>query len=149
MKKLLIFLTLGITLLFAQNYDYAKTKNLGLYKADINAMQAYEMQKKGVLLVDVRTKREYAFSHPKDAVLVPVFFEKNGQRVYNNNFIEQVEYALGGDSDKPIMLICRSGSRTKYAANILADNGFGNVYNVVYGFATKGGWLDSRLPIQK
>lgn len=143
MKKLLLGFILSFVVLFAQE-DLTKAS---LYKADINSKTAFEMQQKGAILIDVRTKREFEFSHPKDAVNIPVFYEKFGQRVFNENFIEQIDYALKGNHDQEVILICRSGSRTKFAANILANDGFSNVYNIVSGFAYD--WSKTDLPVEK
>lgn len=107
------------------------------------------MQKKGIPLIDVRPKNEYDRSHPTGAKSIPVFLNKKGELVYNKEFIDQVNSILEGDIDKPIMIICRNGSKSKYAANILTDNGYSNVYGISHGFATKNGWKDSKLPIQK
>lgn len=143
MMKKLVLLTLLVASLFAQ-VDLTKAM---LYKADIDSKTAYQLQQKGVLLVDVRTKREFKFSHPKNALNIPIFFEKYGQRVLNKNFLNQIDYALGSDSDKPVILICRSGSRTKFASNILAQNGFTNVYNIKKGFSYD--WIKVGLPVEK
>lgn len=143
MKKLLLTFILTCVVLFAQE-DLTKAS---LYKADINSQTAYEMQQKGAILIDVRTKREFEFSHPKDAINIPIFYEKFGQRVLNENFIEQIDYALQGNHDKEVILICRSGSRTKFAANILANDGFSNVYNIQQGFAYD--WSKTNLPVEK
>ncbi|KAB7884379.1 rhodanese-like domain-containing protein, partial [Poseidonibacter ostreae] len=48
---------------------------------------------------------------------------------------------------KKIILICRSGSRTKLASNLLAEQGFSNIYNVRYGFQYD--WLKVKLPTEK
>lgn len=141
--KLLLLFGLTLTCLFAQPDLSTST----LYKADIDSQTAYTMQQKGVILVDVRTKREFNHAHPKGSINIPVFFEQFGQRVFNKNFVEQVDYALKGDVDKKVILICRSGSRTKFASNLLAYEGFSNVYNIKQGFAYD--WSKTNLPIEK
>lgn len=142
MKKILLTLCLLFTALFSQ-----ENFNNALYKADINSKAAYELQQKGALLIDVRTKREFEFLHAKDSINIPVFFEQTGQRVFNQNFVEQIDYAVKGNHDKEIILICRSGSRTKFAANLLANEGFTNVYNITMGFAYD--WSKTDLPVEK
>lgn len=142
--KLLFTLFLTFTSLWAQP-DLSKAN---LYKADIDSHTAYKMQQEeGVLIVDVRTKREYAYSHAKGSVNIPVFNEQFGQRVFNKNFVEQIDYALKGDMDKKVILICRTGSRTKFASNLLAYEGFSNVYNIKQGFAYD--WSKTELPVEK
>lgn len=142
MKKIL----LSLCLLFATLFSQEELGN-ALYKADINSHTAYDLQQKGALLIDVRTKREFEYLHSKGAINIPVFFEQSGQRVFNQSFIEQVDYAVKGNHDKEIILICRSGSRTKFAANLLANEGFSNVYNILQGFAYD--WSKTDLPVEK
>lgn len=122
-----------------------------LYKEDITADKAFTLiqQNPHALFIDVRTPKEYADSHPKGAKLIPIVFEENGKRVLNESFVDQVASAVNNDYHKPIVLICRSGSRTKFAANLLAKKGFSQVYNIVYGIFTKGGWQDLQLPLEK
>jgi rhodanese-related sulfurtransferase len=123
------------------------------YKADLTAEEAYKMQQdQDVLLIDIRTPAEYKLDHAKGAILIPVFFEQNGERVFNDDFIDQVYLALDKDMDKKVLLICRSGSRTKFAANFLGKEGFTNVYNISHGFRTSAhndDWSDINLPIEK
>lgn len=98
------------------------------------------------VLVDVRTLREYAGGHPEDAYNVPF------PNVYGTNdqdplaFYWMVHDLVGGRMDTPIMLLCRTGSRSIRAGNLLAnpeveaatkDRGlqsFTNVRNVWEGY---------------
>lgn len=143
MKKIVMALILSLSCVFAE----VDLSNASLYKADISSQTAYEMQQKGAILIDVRTPREFEFSRPKDAINIPVFFEKSGQRVFNQDFVEQIDYALKGNHDKEVILICRSGSRTKFASNLLANEGFSNVYNIQQGFTYD--WAKNNLPTEK
>lgn len=143
MKKLLLIFTLFLSIAFAQ----VNLKTASLYKADIDSKLAYNMQQNGALLIDVRTKREFTFSHPKDAINIPIFYEKFGQRVLNKEFLDQVDYIVNSDMDKKVILICRSGSRTKFASNILANEGYSNVYNIKKGFTFD--WTKTNLPVEK
>ncbi len=143
MLKKLLTLLMFAPLLYAQvNFQTAK-----LYKADISAKQAYEMQQEGVVLIDARTKREFNTLHPKGSINIPVFFEKNGKRVFNQNFPNEVYELQKKNLNTKLILICRTGSRTKLASNILANLGFKEVYNVQYGFALD--WTKVNLPVAK
>jgi len=142
-NRLIFSFFLLATTLFAQ-VDF---QNAMLYKADIDSKTAYEMQKNGVLLVDVRTKPEFKNSRAKNSINIPVFYAQNGKRVFNKSFLNEIYAALNQDLNKKIILICRSGSRTKLAANILAYQGFKNVYNIKTGFQYD--WLKVKLPIEK
>lgn len=118
-----------------------------LYKGDINSHQAYEKQQNGSFLIDVRTKREFNTLRAKDSINIPVFYEQRGQRVFNREFLLQIAQLIKNDLSKEIVLICRSGSRTKLASNLLASYGFTNVYNVKQGFQYD--WMKTNLPTEK
>ena len=139
-----IFMVLiSTTVLNAQiNYQTAK-----IYKEDISSNSAYKMQQKGSLLIDVRTKAEFKELRSKDSINIPIFYAKNGQQVFNKNFINEIYEASNKNINREIILICRSGSRTKVASNLLAEQGFTNIYNVQYGFTYD--WLKTKLPTEK
>lgn len=144
MLNRVIFLTLFITLSsFAQvNFQTAM-----LYQGDINSKIAFSMQEKGAILVDIRTKREFETLRAKDSINIPLFHEQKGQRVFNKSFLNEIYTLLKQDLNKEVILICRSGSRTKLGANLMAHNGFTNVYNVKYGFQYD--WVKVKLPVEK
>ena len=121
---------------------------LSLYQ-NIDSKEAYKLQHQGAVLIDVRTKKEFNRLHAKGAINIPVFFEKDKRREFNENFIAQIEYIINDDYNKPIILICRSGARSAYASEILGKNGFGKVYNVIHGFLMREGWLFYKLPVEK
>ncbi len=137
MKKLVVSLILSVSALFAQP---------NLYKGDINSQAAYEMQKKGVVIVDVRTPQEYNAAHAKDAVNIPVYTKMN-PFVLNENFLKEVNTLLKNDKNKEVIVICKSGGRSKIAANMLANDGFKNVLNITKGFDFD--WSQTTLPVEK
>jgi rhodanese-related sulfurtransferase len=102
------------------------------------------------VLIDVRTLREYAGGHPEDAYNVP-FPNITGLKPEVTqkpiDFYWMVHDLVNGRTDAPIMLLCRTGSRSIAAGNILANPGevipeglgvglkpFTNVRNVWEGF---------------
>ena len=143
-KKLFI-----LTILFFATLAFSKVdfRTAMLYKMDINSTQAYKMQQKDSIIIDVRTKREFQTLRAKDSINIPLFFEKKGQRVFNQQFLQEIYLSVNKKLNKKIILICRSGSRTKLAANLLAHNGFSDVYNIKNGFAYD--WTKVNLPIEK
>ncbi len=131
---------------------------------DISAKQAYEMlaeNPKG-LLVDIRSSMEYLFvGHPVGAVHIPWIDEPDWD--INPHFTAEVrKLLLGGavcDEDEgcvPVILICRSGKRSKQAGNKLLEDGLKNIYHIDEGFegeldanhhrSSVGGWRFSGLP---
>ena len=130
----------------------------------ISPQDAYQLCSDDVrtLLIDVRSSMEYLFvGHPVGAVHVPWIDEPDW--VINAQFATEVrKLILGGasetDSDDGvhIILICRSGKRSKDAANVLIGAGLTNVYNIEQGFegeldsdhhrSTQDGWRHAGLP---
>lgn len=131
---------------------------------EISAKQAYEMLEsnpKG-LLVDIRSSMEFLFvGHPVGAVHIPWIDEPDWD--INPHFVAEVrKLLLGGavcDEDEgcvPVILICRSGKRSKQAGQRLLDEGLSNIYHVDEGFegelddhhhrSSLGGWRFCGLP---
>lgn len=73
------------------------------------------------IILDVRTQDEYNEGHLDKALLIPV------------DDLEKVVDKL--PKEKPIIVYCRSGVRSRKAAEILVENGFSEVYDM-------GGILD-------
>ena len=144
-KHILLAIIISVGSLFAYNSDSKA------YKGDLDAKHAYEMMQESsnMVFIDVRTKKEFNDHHAKNAISIPIFMAKNGKRALNPNFVQEVKKAINNKLDQKVILICRSGSRSKYAANLLAQNGFSNVYNILNGTDAPDGWSDSNLPIEK
>ena len=71
----------------------------------------------GVLVLDVREPAEYAGGHIPGAVLLPL-----------GTISEASAAGVIGEKDAQVLVYCRSGSRSKQAAAILARLGYSNVY---------------------
>ncbi len=81
------------------------------------------------IILDVRTQDEYHEGHLEKALLIPV------------DDLEKVAHEL--PKDKPIIVYCRSGVRSRKAAEILVDNGFSQVYDM--GGILK--WQEEGFPV--
>jgi len=79
-----------------------------------------ELVKNGALILDVRSKAEFAGGHIKGSVNISV-------DVLRNNLSKLK------DKNKPIITCCASGMRSASAKSILQSNGYTQVYN-------GGGW---------
>ena len=85
------------------------------------------------LLLDVRSTIEFHFvGHPVGAVHIPWNDGDDWQR--NPQFVAQVLRLVDNDRARPLVLICRSGSRSAEAGMALEAAGFDHVINVVHGF---------------
>ena len=125
----------------------SKQTKLGLY---VTADEAAKMDEdRDVLFVDVRSRAEVAFLGLPTAVdvhmpymVMPMMASFNTEKgtydlELNPDFLPTFKaYAAenGVTPDTPIILMCRSGSRSARAADLLADIGYTQVYSLVAGF---------------
>ena len=128
---------------------------------EINPLEAQALltEQPSARLIDVRSKMEFDYvGHPIVAIHVP--WKEFPSWDENPNFCDGVRKALvasGIDGlDTPVLMLCRSGVRSKNAGNTLIKEGFGQVYNVLEGFegdknadgqrGKAGGWKVAGLP---
>ncbi|MEO5366553.1 MAG: rhodanese-like domain-containing protein [Magnetococcus sp. WYHC-3] len=76
------------------------------------------------LLVDVRSQGEYNQRHIRQALLAPLHELKQAAPAWREKHAQ-----------RPVAVICRSGSRSLMGAVTLRRLGFAQVYNVVGGMA--------------
>ena len=88
---------------------------------DKNAFKVAIRQKK-VQLVDVRTPREYKGGHIGKAINIDLF--------QGGSFKQAFEKL---DKNKPVYIYCRTGSRSRKAAQKILDMGFEKVYDLKGG----------------
>jgi len=151
--------------------EKAKT-SLGLYITAQNAGN-YLNENKDALLVDVRSPSEIMFigAASRMDIHVPLLLlddskymsKKNHYAMKKNKYaLAEIKYELNkknAKKDTPIFITCRSGSsRSAPVVNMLAKEGYTNVWTVVDGFEggkvkdgkfkgerVKNGWLHSDL----
>ncbi len=75
------------------------------------------MEEKTVIIVDVRTLQEYNEGHIANAILIP------------NESIGSASPAQLPNKDAIILIYCRSGNRSKQAAEKLAAMGYTHIYD--------------------
>ena len=72
--------------------------------------------------------------------------DASGLMVPNPNFVGAV---LGRfERTEPLMLLCKVGARSAHACQILADQGYEKLANVVGGMHGPGGWMQEGLPLE-
>jgi rhodanese-related sulfurtransferase len=83
-----------------------------------------------VQILDVRTPDEWAGGVVKNAKQI---------NIYDANFMEKVQKEFS--KDKPVVVYCQAGVRSKEAAKKLKDSGYKSVYDFSGGYAAwkKGG----------
>lgn len=131
---------------------------------EISSQQAYDMLQANPrsLLIDIRSTMEFLFvGHPVGAIHIPWIDEPDWD--INPHFVPEVRKLLlggavcdEGENCLAIILICRSGKRSKQAGHCLLDAGLINVFHVDEGFegeldthhqrSSLGGWRFNKLP---
>ena len=114
MKKL-VFLFLAVMMLTACGQD--KENDQGAVYVNITAEEAKQIMdcEKGYIILDVREQDEYDAGHIPGAILIPY-----------TQIEEKVDEMLP-DKDQLILVYCRSGRRSKIAAEALAELGYTNI----------------------
>ena len=114
MKKL-IFLLLAVMMLTACGQD--KENNQGAVYMNITAEEAKQIMdsEEGYIILDVRTQEEYEQGHIPGAIVIS-----------HEEIAEKAEEVLT-DKDQLILVYCRSGRRSKIAAEALVELGYTNI----------------------
>ncbi|GKY86809.1 rhodanese-like domain-containing protein [Sinisalibacter aestuarii] len=94
----------------------------------------------GALLLDIRERDEFARARIEGSLNVPRgILESAAEWDY-----AETEPALVTARDKPVVIICRSGNRSAFAAETLAQMGFTDLRSVKLGVK---GWNDADQPL--
>ena len=114
MKKL-IFLFLSVMMLTACGQD--KENDQGAVYVNITAEEAELIMEseESYIILDVRTREEYEQGHIPGAILIP-----------DTEIEAKAEEALT-DKDQLILVYCRSGQRSKLAAEALVELSYTNI----------------------
>ena len=114
MKKL-FFLFLAVMLLTACGQDIENDQ--GAVYVNITAEEAKQIMdsEEGYIILDVRTQEEYDQGHIPGAISIS-----------HEEIADKAEEALT-DKDQLILVYCRSGRRSKIAAEALVELGYTNI----------------------
>ena len=114
MKKL-VFLLLAVMMLTACGQD--KENNQGAEYVNITAEEAKRIMasEEGYIILDVRTQEEYDQGHIPGAIVIS-----------HEEITEKAEGVLM-DKNQLILVYCRSGRRSKIAAEALVELGYTNI----------------------
>ena len=132
------------------------------YAGDISAEEAWEKltADKRAQLVDVRTLAEWNFVGIPDLSSLGrqahcIEWQQFPSGMRNPGFVADAAKVLG-DKDAPVMLLCRSGARSRAAAIALTEAGYTSAFNVAGGFegdadedghrGNRDGWKVANLP---
>ncbi len=180
MKNAMKIMAVGVVLALTSGAVYAAEKpakkkhqtKLDLYLSAKEVPEFIEKNKDKVVFIDVRTPAEIEYVGHTNMMdkNVPLHFKdfskwnekkkRYADEPFNDNFEKDVEEVVKKKGltkeDAKVILMCRSGSRSAYATNLLADQGFKQVYTVIDGFEggkdkktghrTKNGWKNAGNP---
>ena len=115
MMKKLILLLLAVMMLTA--CGQAKENDQEAVYVNITAEEAKQImdREEGYIILDVRAQEEYDQGHIPGAILIP-----------DTEIETQAEEVLT-DKDQLILVYCRSGRRSKLAAEALVELGYTNI----------------------
>lgn len=112
-----------------ENQDKScKTPRWRLLKGELSNLSQVAFKEKmiasDIVIIDVRTSKEFEVSHIKDAIHIDYFAE---------DFWEEVEQL---DKAKDILVYCRTGRRSIRACTLMKNGGFAvdKVFNLEGGF---------------
>ena len=109
---------------------------------EIDAAEAARLTAKGIPLIDIRTEGEWKSSGVIAGSRLLTFFDAQG-RADPAQWLAEARPIAG--PEQPLILICRSGKRTRVAAQFLSEQaGYKKVYHVSGGI---GGWVDAGRPL--
>jgi molybdopterin/thiamine biosynthesis adenylyltransferase len=100
---------------------------------EISPQEAFQLQREGALLLDVREPSEVAQGSPEGATRL--------SRGFLEMRIEGVEPNLA----RPLLCLCAGGQRSLFAAEGLSQMGYQDVRSVAGGLR---GWKESGLPVE-
>lgn len=92
-----------------------------------------KMNNADTIIVDVRDPHEYITGHIENSRNLPL-----------NKFTETVN-SLGQHKNQPIIVVCKTGTRSVTACKTLVKENFEHVFNITGGIQS---WEDDKLPIQ-
>lgn len=109
--------------------------------SNIDNAKLQELIKEGVMLVDIRRLEEWQQTGVVKSSKTITFFDNMGR--INPNFVP--EFTALADPEKPVIFICRTGSRTQAASQAIAQQlGYKKVFNVTHGIT---GWIAEKRPV--
>jgi len=141
--------------------DDANKSDAG-YAGDISVSEAWAMlsEDANAVLVDVRSGAEWNFVGTPDLSTLNKEVAFTAWQVFpgmalNAGFVDEIK-AQNVSSEAPLLMLCRSGVRSKAAAIAMTSAGYGPCFNIAGGFegdadaekhrGLTGGWKAAGLP---
>jgi rhodanese-related sulfurtransferase len=118
-------LAIGAIFLIGRKPDVEKSPS------EISISQAYEKYQKGVFFLDVRTQAEWDSYHIPNTTLIPL-----DQLAARENEVPQ---------DREVVVVCRSGNRSKTGRDLLSQAGYDQVTSMSGGV---NAWRAAGYPVE-
>lgn len=122
----------------------------------VDPVEARELQQRGYVYVDVRSPPEFAEGRPAGAINVP------WQIIGPSGLVENPDFAAAARDrlalDTPLVIGCKSGTRSRRAAAVLVSAGFSTLVIQRAGFdgvrdhfgrVVEPGWSRVELPVER
>ena len=106
---------------------------------DVNNEQITELSNSNIPIVDVRRSSEWQQTGIVPNSILLTFFDEEGDYNYHQ-WYEKLRLEI--DESKPVILICRSGKRSKIIAQMMNENFDHVIYNAKRGIIS---WIDEKL----
>jgi rhodanese-related sulfurtransferase len=123
-----ILIVVGLLIFLIASLGGEQASNAGNLPALVSVDEAHQMYQDGTFVLDVRTPEEWNDFHAPNTTLIPL--DELAARV---NELPK---------DQPILVVCRSGNRSKTGRDILVQAGF-NATSMEGGL---NAWRDSGYP---
>lgn len=121
---------------FTQLVEEARANVKELFPWDLTE----RLENEKILIVDIREPYEYEAMHIQDSLNVPRgILETACEYDFEETVPELVEAR-----DKEVVLVCRSGNRSIFAADVLQKMGYQHVYSLQTGLR---GWNEFEQPL--
>jgi len=121
---------------FTQLVEESRAKVKELFPWDLTE----RLENEKILIVDIREPYEYEAMHIQDSLNVPRgILETACEYDFEETVPELVEAR-----DKEVVLVCRSGNRSIFAAEVLQKMGYQHVYSLQTGLR---GWNEFEQPL--
>lgn len=98
----------------------------------VDPAEAAELLAKDFVYLDVRSEPEFEAGHPPGALNVPLMHAGPAGMTPNPEFLEVMQASFG--RTEKLLLGCRSGARSRRAAEMLEQAGYETLADLVTGF---------------
>lgn len=119
-----------VTFLLIQDFIETALRNFEVISP---VLAVTKMNSDDTVVLDVRDEHEFIKGHIENALNIPLG-KLDGR-------FDQLNHA----KDKPIIVVCQTGTRSTPACRALTKNGFKQVFSLTGGMQS---WEDNKLPIK-